>query len=652
MKGEGCLSLLVKSVLGLAVLFLVWIAVLTVNSGGVRQIDADGSARVLTWHGWRPAPSKTAPDSQSSGSGAQIGSAGGPRETMEPPAAAAPLPTAATALPPVALAPTEVPAVVLARQVAPPVPLPPEPQGWAGRPATELSADGQNTGSAEEAVRPPAASALPWLLGLGLPAGGLGFLGLWGYRRVQSSRRSASSEPARSVASAAPAPATPGTIVCDEPEVDRITGQVVEALDRLGLSHRCQDGTMQRVVICRREITGPGGILKLEIDTSRLPRGIPAHRFTEAKTLHHLSTVVHRPVRVLNGTGLVYAVLLNPDLIAAARLPERIPLFQALRQYPGTPLAFPVGEGPRGPVWVRLDQLDGHFLVGGEPRMGKTTWLKALLLSLTLTCSPAQLRLVLIDPKAVDFSAFADSPHLAYPLAVEREEAEGAIAYLVAELEARRQLFRAAGADKWTTYNARAADRLPYLVAVIDEVAMLIGEKDLSSKLATQLMRLSTLGLTFGICLVLATQKPLARLLGSLTKGNLGVRIAFHVTTADHSRVILDRSGAEQLPRVQGRMKAWLGSGELRELQGYEVQPEDLPQPLRSDPAAFLDGATKRMARYAAEQLGGRFPEREIRQALGVSQTEYRRARDKLLQTGLLTRGDKNALMVASGIVF
>ncbi len=652
MKDEGCLSLLGKSVLGLAVLFLVWIAVLTVNSGGVRQIDADGSARILTWHGWRPAPAETAPRSQSNGSGAQIGSAGGPREIMEPPAATAPLPTAAPIPAPVALAPTEVPAAVLARQVAPPATLPPESPGGAGRPAADPHVGGQEAAAAAEAVRPPAAPVLPWLLGVGLPVSGFTFLGWWGYRRTRSSRRMVQQETPRSSPSTSAAPDATGTVVCSEPEVDRITGQVVEALDRLGLSYRCQDGTMQRVVICRREITGPGGILKLEIDTSRLPRGIPAHRFTEAKTLHHLSTVVHRPVRVLNGTGLVYAVLLNPDLTASSRLPELVPLWQALRQYPGTPLAFPVGEGPRGPVWVRLDQLDGHFLVGGEPRMGKTTWLKALLLSLTLTCSPAQLRLVLIDPKAVDFSAFADSPHLAYPLAVEREEAEGAIAYLVAELEARRQLFRQAGADKWTTYNARAAAPLPYLVAVIDEVAMLIGEKDLSGKLATEFMRLSTLGLTFGICLVLATQKPLARLLGSLTKGNLGVRIAFHVTTADHSRVILDRSGAEQLPRVQGRMKAWLGSGELRELQGYEVRPEDLPQPLRSDPAAFLDGATKRMVRYAAEQLGGRFPEWEIRQALGVSQTEYRRARDKLLQTGLLTRGDKNALMVAPGIVF
>jgi hypothetical protein len=218
-------------------------------------------------------------------------------------------------------------------------------------------------------------------------------------------------------------------------------------------------------------------------------------------------------------------------------------------------------------------------------------------------------------------------------------------------MERRRQLFRACGVDKWPTYNAQAAQQLPYLLAVIDEVTVLVQERDLRGPLATNLVLLSTYGLTFGICLVLATQKPTVQVIHTLARDNLAVRVAFQVTTFAHSQVILGMTGAEHLPRVRGRMLARLGAGRLQELQGYLVTREDLPTPLSRDPRALLDGVTQRMLTYAVEQLGGRFPEREICHGLRVSQGQYRQARRKLLQTGLLTRGEKNALVVVAGMV-
>jgi len=433
-------------------------------------------------------------------------------------------------------------------------------------------------------------------------------------------------------------------------ELDTVSQLVVRALTNLGHAYRRRDGTTQGVVFRHRGITQSGSLLLLEVDTERLPQGVNSAALVSPSVLHHLTAVTHHPVQVLNTTGITYVVHLGRTS-RRARLPDTVGLAEVLPRHPGTPLTFPVGAGAAGPVWVRLDELDGHFLVGGQPRAGKTTWLLATLLTLTLTNAPAALQLVLVDPKAVDFAPFADAPHLAQPLAVEPDEAATAVAWLVQEMERRRQLFRACGVDKWPTYNARAAQKLPYLLAVIDEVTMLVQERDLRGPLATDLVRLSTYGLTFGICLVLATQKPLARVLDTLVRDNLAVRVAFQVTTLEHSRVILGETGAERLPRVCGRMLARLRAGRLQELQGYLVTREDLPTPLSCDPRAFLDEATQRMLTYAVEQLGGRFPEREICHGLRISQGQYRQARRKLLQTGLLTHGANNALVVVGGIV-
>jgi hypothetical protein len=433
-------------------------------------------------------------------------------------------------------------------------------------------------------------------------------------------------------------------------ELDTVSQRVVKALTNLGHAYRRRDGTTQSIVFRRRGITQSGSMLLLEVDTERLPRGVNTAALVAPSVLHHLTTVTHHPVQVLNTTGITYVVHLGRTSLRA-RLPDTARLAEVLPRHPGTPLTFPVGASAKGPVWVRLDKLNGHFLVGGQPRAGKTTWLLAMLLSLTLTNAPAALQLVLVDPKAVDFAPFADAPHLAQPLAVEPDEAAAAVVWLVQEMERRRQLFRACGVDKWPTYNAQAAQQLPYLLAVIDEVTVLVQERDLRGPLAANLVLLSTYGLTFGICLVLATQKPLARVLDTLVRDNLAVRVAFQVTTLEHSRVILGMTGAEHLPRVRGRMLARLGEDGEQELQGYLVTREDLPTPLDRDPRALLDGVTQRMLTYAVEQLGGRFPEREICRRLSVSQGQYRQARRKLLQTGLLTRGDNNALVVVAGII-
>ncbi|MBN1485457.1 MAG: DNA translocase FtsK [Chloroflexia bacterium] len=437
----------------------------------------------------------------------------------------------------------------------------------------------------------------------------------------------------------------------DRQKIDALSRRIIDALDRLGYSYRRKDGGTQQVVIRRRLVTASGAFLLLEVDTQRLPRGVRADQLTHSRTLHHLTAVLHHPVRVLNTTGITYAVVLERPP-APAKLPLRIELAQALTAYPGGSCAFPVGESAEGAVWERLR---GHYLVGGETGSGKTSWLLSTILALTLTNDPQDLRLVLVDPKGVDLLPFAGQPHLLQPIATSVEEAGAALADLVGEIERRRRAFTRCLARDLESYNQRSEEKLPRVLAVIDEVTDLALTAGLKSPFYRNLTRLASLGRAFGLHLILATQNPKAEVLSTLIRGNLAGRIAFRVTTPTHSRVILGLSGAEKLGRVPGRMLARLGDGRLRELQGYWVGEEALAglrRELAEDPLALLSGAEKAMLRYAQEHLDGRFPEKDIREGVGVSRKVYRQARGKLEQAGLLVRGENNALLVSEGMIF
>jgi hypothetical protein len=161
-----------------------------------------------------------------------------------------------------------------------------------------------------------------------------------------------------------------------------------------------------------------------------------------------------------------------------------------------------------------------------------------------------------------------------------------------------------------------------------------------------RLKRLAGLARSFGIYLVLATQNPKADILDTHLRGNLALRIAFRVSTAEHSRVILGTAGAEKLPAVKGRLLARLGGGSLQELQGYTVTDEELAVLGAARAADFLGAPARALLAYAVEHLAGRFPERELCQGMQVSKAEYRRVRDQLLADGYLGRGENNALIV------
>jgi len=441
------------------------------------------------------------------------------------------------------------------------------------------------------------------------------------------------------------------TLPLSRADLDEVTRRVLKTLERLGYAHNRRDGSTQTVVLRRRMVTKDNSLLLLELDPERLPRGVRADGLTSSSTLHDLTVGAGYRVRALNTTGITYAVMLRDRREARPVLPREVLLRDALSQHPRTPLTVPLGAGPTGPVWAKLS---GHLLVGGETGSGKTMWIKAALLTLTLTNAPANLRLWLVDPKRVDLIHFSDSPHLACPVMTTPAEAQEVPARLRREIEVRQGVFQRHRVCRLEEYNALPGiARLPYLVVVIDEVTKLVEQAGVRSAFYRDLIIVASEGLAFGVRLVLATQYPKSAILDTLIRENLSLRLAFKVSTPAHSRVILGQAGAERLPATKGRLLACVGDGQQQELQGYRVENDDLgvPPRLGDNPLAGLLAEEMAMLRYAAEALGGRFPEVEMCRELGVGRQRYRQTRTKLEQRGILARAANNALVIKNEII-
>jgi len=385
--------------------------------------------------------------------------------------------------------------------------------------------------------------------------------------------------------------------------------RVRDALTRLGYCYETKSGELIEVSYRQLGLVGDRYGL-LEIDVQRLPPRVRIDRLSQAETLHHLTAVVGKPVHVLNTTGLTYCVDLQ--LRPARRLPRRVSLDLATR--PEGPYMIPIGQGLDGAEWRSLLETS-HILVGGESRSGKSTWLNAMLIALLATHTPQELQMALIDPKGVEFTPYDGIPHLVRPVAVTPAAASAVTSGLVTEIDRRRDLFAGVYARNLSTYNERmrraGGEALPLILAVVDEVTDIALQCGLRSAFYQNLIRLSSKGAAFGLILVLATQNPKAEVLSTLIRGNMSTRIAFRVSSAAHSRTILGRSGAQELPRtVRGRMLARLDQA-LTPLQGFYVSNEAILSLARGQVkgrAPVLTPIEQALVAYALQELEGTFP--------------------------------------------
>ncbi|HEY8738368.1 MAG TPA: DNA translocase FtsK 4TM domain-containing protein [Candidatus Dormibacteraeota bacterium] len=219
-----------------------------------------------------------------------------------------------------------------------------------------------------------------------------------------------------------------------------------------------------------------------------------------------------------------------------------------------------------------------HMLIAGATGSGKSVCINALLAGLMFQATPDELKLILIDPKRVEFAMFQDLPHLLVPVVTESEQATSALRWAVAEMENRYKLFASHTVRNIADFNDRAPDmgldRLPYIVLVIDELADLMMVA--AGEIEELICRVAQLARAVGIHLMVATQRPSADIITGLIKANIPSRIAFAVSSSIDSRVILDETGAEKLLGRGDMLYLPVEAGKATRLQGVFVSDREM----------------------------------------------------------------------------
>ena len=255
-----------------------------------------------------------------------------------------------------------------------------------------------------------------------------------------------------------------------------------------------------------------------------------------------------------------------------------------------SPLEAALGLDLTGkPVTLDLRKMP-HGLIAGATGSGKSVFINSLLVSLLYKATPDEVKLLLIDPKMVELAPFNHIPHLVSPVITDVKAATAALKWAVEEMERRYQLFAHIGVRDISRYNTLAtekrqfAQKLPYIVIVIDELADLMMMAP--TEVEDAICRIAQKARACGIHLVLATQRPSVDVITGLIKANIPTRIAFSVSSQIDSRTILDQQGAERL----------LGKGDML------YQGNGMSSPVRIQGTYVSDDEIESVIEYARSQ--------------------------------------------------
>ncbi len=237
------------------------------------------------------------------------------------------------------------------------------------------------------------------------------------------------------------------------------------------------------------------------------------------------------------------------------------------KEYENTPLAAALGKTVGGKSLVIPINKTPHLLVAGATGSGKSVGINAILISMIMRTSPEQLRLVLVDPKMVEFMPYNKVPHLLTPVITEPFKASKALDGLVEEMERRYTTMAGMFVRNIEEYNAKSKTKWPYIVCVIDELADLM---NVASKIVeTSIQRITQKARAAGIHLIVATQRPSTNVVTGIIKANIPSRISFSVTSGVDSKVILDSTGAEKLMGRGDMLMSLYGQGIERAQAAY-----------------------------------------------------------------------------------
>ena len=265
-------------------------------------------------------------------------------------------------------------------------------------------------------------------------------------------------------------------------------------------------------------------------------------------------------------------------------------------------LAFGVGKDIGGQVIIGDISKMPHLLIAGATGSGKSVCINTLIISLLYKSSPADVKMIMIDPKVVELSVYNGIPHLLIPVVTEPKKAAGALNWAVAEMTGRYEKFAQYGVRNINGYNEKIRtlgddipekdrpEKMPHIVIIVDELAdlMMVAPGDVEDAIC----RLAQLARAAGIHLVIATQRPSVNVITGLIKANIPSRIAFAVSSSVDSRTIIDIGGAEKL----------LGRGDML------YYPQGLQKPIRVQGAFVSDAEVSAVVESLTSQkdvIGG-----------------------------------------------
>ena len=308
--------------------------------------------------------------------------------------------------------------------------------------------------------------------------------------------------------------------------------------------------------------------------------GVRVSKFTSleddiARTLARTSVRIYAPVP---GTSYVGIEVSN-------NVRQNVAFGDVLPCVTGGPLDFAVGLDANGkPVHSDLAKLP-HLLIAGTTGSGKSVTVNSIVLSFLMRDTPDDLRLIIVDPKQVEFSEYNGIPHLVMPVVTDPRQAAAALQWGVTEMDRRYRIFSNLGVRDLKAYNNLVANanfdesqttltHLPCIVVVIDELAdlMMVAKKDVEASI----VRIAQLGRAAGIHLIIATQTPRAEIVTGLIRANVANRIALRVSKGTDSRIIIDQGGAEKLLPHGDMLFLEAAYGDRpRRIQGCNVTDEE-----------------------------------------------------------------------------
>jgi S-DNA-T family DNA segregation ATPase FtsK/SpoIIIE len=250
-----------------------------------------------------------------------------------------------------------------------------------------------------------------------------------------------------------------------------------------------------------------------------------------------------------------------------------------------------LGKDVAGETYVAdLDSMP-HLLIAGATGSGKSVCINSIIMSLLFQNGPDDLKLILVDPKRVEFTLYNDIPHLLTPVITDTKKTINALKWIVSEMDRRYELLSQSGRRNIQDYNSENGNSMPYLVLVIDELADLMATA--AREVEAAITRLAQMARAVGIHLVLATQRPSVDVITGLIKANITSRAAFNVASIIDSRTILDHSGAEKL----------LGRGDMLYISAQ------LAKPVRLQGAYLLEEEIERVVNYLKDKAKPKYNE-------------------------------------------